>query len=545
MRPGLVTQFGEPIRPSRPNRPQGLGQVGYQQTAWDAASYATEETRDWNAWLASPDIENNFARDTIVARIRDLVRNDGWAAGAITRITDGVVGGDMRPIAKPDWRYLSMFNPACDESWAKEFGRAAEALYRSWSTDMDCWCDASQRHTMSQLFRLAFRSKLVDGEALAVLLWIPQRRRTGRARYSTALQVIDSDRLSNPQLGIDTRTRRAGVELDDYGAPLAYWIRQAHMGDWFNPAASVTWDRFERATDFGRRIVLHDFDADRPGEHRPAGGILKPVLGRMKMLSRYDSVELQAAVINAVFSAYIESPNDPETVAEALGADTDGPSGWNNYQSARQEYHDAKKLKLSGARIPTLFPGEKIVGVDGKRPSTNYAAFENACLRNVATATGISAEQISQDWSKTNYSSARASLMEAWKTLKRRRQDFASGFASPVYAAFLEEAVDRGELPMPAGAPDFIEARAAYAACTWMGPPLGWVDPVKEAQAAVLRMDAGLSTLQDECALQGLDYEEVIAQRSLEVRAFKEAGLIPPTWYGQPAQEVEQKPLPQ
>ena len=47
-------------------------------------------------------------------------------------------------------------------------------------------------------------------------------------------------------------------------------------------------------------------------------------------------------------------------------------------------------------------------------------------------------------------------------------------------------------------------------------------------------MDAALSTLQDECASQGLDYEEVIAQRSIEVKAFKEAGLVPPTWYGMP-----------
>ena len=58
-------------------------------------------------------------------------------------------------------------------------------------------------------------------------------------------------------------------------------------------------------------------------------------------------------------------------------------------------------------------------------------------------------------------------------------------------------------------------------------------------------MDAGLSTLRDECAVQGKDYEEVIAQRSIEVKLFKEAGLLPPIWYGQPATEAAAKPIPE
>jgi capsid protein len=51
------------------------------------------------------------------------------------------------------------------------------------------------------------------------------------------------------------------------------------------------------------------------------------------------------------------------------------------------------------------------------------------------------------------------------------------------------------------------------------------VDPTKEAQAAVLRMNAGISTLEAECAEQGLDYEEVIAQRRIEHLMLGEAGL--------------------
>lgn len=542
--PALVDQFGNALRPQRaavaPRNRVGMieaSKVGF----WDAASYTSPETRDWNPWLASPDIENNFARDTIVARIRDLVRNDGWASGAITRITDGVIGGDLRPVARPDWRALQAYSKSLDKVWADEFGRAAEALWRTWANDVGRWSDGGRRYTISQLFRLAFRQELVDGEALAMLLWAPERMGPGRAKYATALQLIDSDRLSNPHLTIDTVNLRAGVEIDDYGAARAYHIRRAHLGDWFNAAASVTWDRVPRETAWGRPIIVHSFTSERPGEHRGAGGILRPVVARLRMLSSYDGAELQAAIVNAIFSAYIESPYDPAVVQDAL-TDASGAGEVGTYQDLRSAFHQDRGLKLDNARIPTLFPGEKITAVDSKRPSQNYGPFENAFLRNIAAAIGTSAEQISQDWSKTNYSSARAALLEAWKTLKRRQQDFATSFAAPVWSAFLEEAMDRGELPLPPGAPDFIEARTEYSGAIWMGPPRGWIDPVKEAQASVLRMDAGLSTLEQECAEQGLDWEEVIEQRAIERARFKALGLPYPTWFGTDATDASQKP---
>ena len=43
-------------------------------------------------------------------------------------------------------------------------------------------------------------------------------------------------------------------------------------------------------------------------------------------------------------------------------------------------------------------------------------------------------------------------------------------------------------------------------------------------------MDAGLSTLQRECAEQGLDWEEMVEQRAIEVTMFKQKGLELPDW---------------
>lgn len=147
-----------------------------------------------------------------------------------------------------------------------------------------------------------------------------------------------------------------------------------------------------------------------------------------------------------------------------------------------------------------------------------------------ASATGLSREQVAQKWSETNYSSARAALLESWKTLTRRANDFKTNTATPIYANWLGEPMDNGELPLPNGAPPYIECRNEYARCGWLGVARGWVDPVKEKQGSVLGMNAGLSTLKRECAEQGLDWEEVVHQRAVEVRLFKELDLDLPNW---------------
>jgi capsid protein len=154
-------------------------------------------------------------------------------------------------------------------------------------------------------------------------------------------------------------------------------------------------------------------------------------------------------------------------------------------------------------------------------------------LRNVASGIGLSAQQVSNDWSDVNYSSARGALLEAWKTLGRRRHDFAEGFAAPIRIGWLEEAHAVDDLPLPNGAPKFVECRGAYARATWVGPGVGWVDPVAESQGAIMRMDGALSTLQDECSQQGLDFEEVLEQRRYELQLFDEYKIPRPEWAGE------------
>ncbi|MDE1901510.1 MAG: phage portal protein [Alphaproteobacteria bacterium] len=517
------------------------GREGWGGVPYDAADNYGEHMAAWQSLLWSPDTELNPYRDRIVSRVRDMVRNDGWASGAVTRILDNVVGANFRPISKPDYRTLAHVsgNPAFDAEWANEYKNAVEANWRIWANDPGRYCDTARALNVAQIMRLGFRHELIEGDALARVAWMPERVGKGRARYATAIEVIDPDRLSNPQLRFDQQTMRGGVQVDENGAAVGYWIREAHQGDWFNAAKSVTWEFEPRETEWGRPVIIHHFEHERAAQHRGGAGILTPVLQRLKMLIKYDGTELDAAIINAIFAAYIESPYDPQMVQDALG-DSDSVGA---YQNMRQDFHHERRITLGGSRVLNLFPGEKMNAVSATRPANNFRDFEGAMLRNVASGIGISAQQLSNDWSDVNYSSARAALLESWKTMTRRRDNFAHGFADPIFCAWLEESMDVDNLPLPAGAPDYADFRGAYARCRWMGPGRGWIDPVDEKAGAILGIDAALSTLEAECAEQGLEVEEVLDQRARELKMFADRGIPLPSWANaEKAMDAARKP---
>lgn len=496
--------------------------------AYDAQAWHSQDFGEWFPFIRSPDAEINVDRDRVVARIRDLTRNDGWASGAIDAMADSAIGASFFPRPAPNWRALQRLDPRLDHVWASEFGATAEAEWRLWGDDPGRWCDGARGMGITQLLRLAFIHKIRDGDALAVLLWDEGARAPGAAQYATRVQLIDPDRLSNPYEMLDQDRMRGGVEIDLLGAPLAYWFRRAEPNDWFQAADSMIWDRFARDTDWGRPVVVHDFHRDRAGQHRGTG-VLQAVVSRFKMLARFDQVSLQRAVLQALIGIFVKSPYDAEMVQSALEVEGDGLGA---YQEMRMAYGaEHPPAMMGGLRLPKLFPGESIESVKSDSTLSEFDNFEHAVLRSISAATGQSAEEVSHDYSKTNYSSARASMLAAWKTLVRRRAEFAGGFATPIFAAFLEEAVDRNRVPLPAGAPDFAEWRSAYAHCRWIGPGRGWVDPVKERQGEVLGLDAGFNTLEEVCAESaGADWRERLEQRALEIAEMTRLGIPKPIW---------------
>ncbi|ETX26860.1 phage portal protein [Roseivivax isoporae] len=506
-----------PKVPRRRATAGGLRDAGFNgATPYTAADSAIDTLAGFLPENRAIDAEILPGRDRVSARARDLVRNNGWATGAIAKEVDSVIGANFRPLLKPDWRALGL-----SAEWARAFKEAVEARWRSYADDPRKLADTTRSQTVSQMFGTAYRTYLVDGEALALLNW--RRFRPTK----TTLRLVDPDLLTNPNGGADTAGLRGGVEISRDGAARAYHFRQGHPATtWANYADAFRWKRIAREGRNGRPQVLHFFDKVRDGQTRGISR-LAPIVEKLKMEDHYSRVELQAAVINAVLAAFIKSPMGPEVIDELFG-EGDGQA-FLGYQAARSEYYrDRPGMKIGGARVQTLYPNDEIGMVNTARPAAQFADFESAVLRHIASGLGVSYEQLASDWSKTNYSSARAAMIEIWRGFAARRTTFAQGFCQPFFMAWLEEQVMDGHIPLPSGAPDFYAFWPAYARTKWIGPGKGFVDPVKEAQAAAMRVALGLSTLEEEAAeLTGTDYADNMEQIRSEIDAMPEGTLHP------------------
>ncbi|KAF8818071.1 phage portal protein [Rickettsia endosymbiont of Cardiosporidium cionae] len=468
-----------------------------KDTAHDSASKNAKQLRNWLPRKGSADSDLLPELDTLVSRSRDLVRNNGIAAGALQTLVDNVVGTGFRLSATPDYRALGK-----DKVWAEEFAEKIEMLWRSWA-DTDT-CDATRMMNFAGITSLVYKSSLLNGEALILPLWFPSRK------FSTVLQVVEADRLSNPNNIADTEKLRGGIEIGAYGTPLAYWIQKYHDGDKFLLQKRNEWQRIPRRGVFGRLRVIHIHDKERTGQTR-GKPVLTSVLSNFKMLGEYESSELQAAIVNAMIAAFVETPMSGDELRTLFDDSTE------EYLKARNE----SNIKLQGGAIIPVFPGDKISSFTPSRPNTAYSNFVENVLRHIATGLNIPYELLEKDFSKTNYSSARAALLEGWRHFACRRRWLISSFLQPIYELFFEEVVAKGLID----APEFFANKYAYTRSKWIGAGRGWIDPVKEVQAAKMRIELGISTYEDECAAQGLDWIEVFEQRSREKNKIKELGL--------------------
>lgn len=505
-------------RRARSSRMKAAVAPAPSMAAYDGAAGGDLSFMDWNPVAASADADLLPDLQSLTARARDLSRNNGVVAGGMQTLRDNIVGSTLRLSTAPDYRLLGK-----SLEWALAWGNNTEAKFRSWADTTEV--DAGRSQNLLGLTLQVLGGAMLNGDAAALPLWLPRPD----ARWGTRMLVVESDRLSTP-LGLEHRDDiRGGVEMDRYGAPLAYHFLKRHPGDAFGFGAfgtgavqpALEWDRVPAYTAWGRRRVVHLLDRERTGQSR-GRPIVSAVMSEFRMAGKYASNELKASVANSLVAAFLESDLSQEAAAQLFGDDP--RAAWNqSAQQSRGTNRDLRKLD-AGAVIP-LPVGARLSSFTPSRPNQAFEAFMLATMRNIAAGMNMPYELLLKDFSRTNYSSARAALLEAWRYFNGRRRWLTDYWLRAVYELWLEEAVNAGEVD----APDFYANRYAYSRARFIFGGRGWVDPVKEATAAQLRMQMGLSTLERECAEQGEDYEEVLDQLAMERRMRADRGLSEPS----------------
>lgn len=183
-------------------------------------------------------------------------------------------------------------------------------------------------------------------------------------------------------------------------------------------------------------------------------------------------------------------------------------------------------------------PGHKPHIITNSRPGPTFDAFYERILRAAAASTGQPYEMVAKDFSKTNYSSARAALLEVWKLHTLFQDWFVRGYLYRLWGMVLEEAWLRGMLAVPAGAPSFYDSplvRHAWLSAVWTRPPRGQIDPVKEREAEQLGLDNYTETRTALCHARGMDFKTLAMTRARENRLMEKLNLQEAPRAGAPA----------
>jgi lambda family phage portal protein len=451
------------------------------------------------------------------ARSRDLVRNSPIASGAIETQVTHVVGSGLSLQSKIDAERLGM-----EDEEASEWQSNTERLFTMWAESE--FADAFDQQNFYELQDLAFRSRLESGDSFVVLAGVNRPDWP----FTIALQIIEADRISNPNLAGDTEQMTAGIEKNASGQPIAVHIADRHPGRGI-PTSKMKWQRIAIYGNSGRRNVIHLMRKLRPGQTRGVPE-LAPIIEQLKQLSRYSEAEVDAAVNSAVFALFAKM--DPDTFTDVFD------------DTAQQAVLDSAKRwdgTIKSGAVVNLLPGESIENPVQNRPNPNFDPFVSAVMRQIGIGLNIPYEVLSKHF-QSSYSAARAALLDAWRTFRVRREWLAAKLCQPVYEEWLADAVATGLVAAPGFFADPM-IRKAWSGAKWNGDGPGSIDPEKEARAARERMDIGLTTLAEEIVgYDGGDWETKHRQQVEEKEARIEGGLIAPVTMTSPGAAAPMMP---
>lgn len=477
--------------------------MGYEN---GGASLTSRSMKSWTPrhGSAKQDIDEHLP--ILRSRAADLVMNDCVGSAIVQTLTTGVIGSGLKlfPRIKADDVGLS-----ADE--VRRWARQVKREFNLWATSPD-HADYFRRLNFYEMQAIAFRAALTDGDCFILFR---RRQPTTLSPYSLRLQVVDALRVSNPLSNVGTQTEMLfgankivrGIEVDRQGSLVAIHVsnRLWNESDLLQP--ELTWQRVQWfGTATGAPNVLHICKDQVPGQFRGVP-VLAPVIESLKQVSRYSDAELAASIIRSFFALFFTKERNNF-----------------NLNMIQEDDSVAPDFKVGSPSVTDLPPGVNVQSVDTAKQTSVFADFTQAFLKNICAAVGLPYEVVLKTFN-ASYSASRAALLQAEDEFKQRRQAFITDFCAPIYEQFLTEAIALGRIEAPSFFDDPLKHQA-WLAADWLSETNHSLDAVKEANAAKLRLELGLSTYERETAnLNGSDFWENIDALNQE-RAALNAGQL-------------------
>lgn len=449
-------------------------------------------TSGWGTQTTSEDTELSTSLRTARNRSRELVRDAAYAKRAKVIIQNNLIGTGIGMQAK-----VLTSRGELNERINDEIEEAFEG-----------WMDGAQCHT-GEALHLSDMERQLAGQVFEAgeILVRMHPKRFGPSRVPLALEVIEPERIADefqPGPAEATNQVRLGVEVNSFGAAVAYWIRNQHPGELRMSAESV--GKIERVP---ARDIIHLRVIDRWPQTR-AMPWMHASGRKFNDMDGLTEAEITASRGAACYMGFIETPDSEK-----------------NPLHAEEQEDGSFQQELEPALIDRLAPGEKFNFAAPNRPNAQLDPFMRMMLREVAAGTGPSYESLSRDYSQSNYSSSRLALMDdrdLWRVLQMW---FIRTFRARLHRMWLQQAV-MAKVLRTINVEQYAVDPARFEAVRFKPRGWGWIDPTKEVQAYEQAIRNGFTTVTAVIAAtgDGRDLEDVLKERKHELKMMSEAGLM-------------------
>lgn len=446
-------------------------------------------------WIASAFKTNaDLIRDgrALILRSREMAKNSGDYRKYLRMCERNVVGSTgfklQMNVRKPNGEKDEAANREIEARWER-FGQAGG-------------CTVTRLGTMRDFAKTVVRNWRIDGEVFL------RRVRGYRNRDRFAWQLLDPMACPfwlNENLP-DGRKIRLGVELDEWEAPTAYYFMSARPESMnifleYDPVVSVQGKPYIRIP---AEEVNHFYTVEFRGQVRgfPLG---TAAMQTLSMLDIYYQVELIAADASS------------RKLGKMINEELSGAYGGRNQDGkpAQPQY-----IHQDPGSWDVLHGKWKMETYDPQHPVGNFSPFVKAQKRAIANGLDVAYNTFANDLEGVNFSSIRSGVLDEREAWMDDQEKFIGELLVPEFGEWLK--MQFYDPSFPYSFSEFERLNKPV----FLGRRWPWVDPMKDAQAALLQMSMGATTPQDIAANLGNDFDEnaeAVAEAGPKLAAMAQA----------------------
>ena len=465
----ILDEHGQPYARVRVSESLGRsprGYPAYTRAGFDAASPSHTDNR--RHWLNADELAPNSAasaevRRTLRKRARYEAKNNSYCRGMVSTLANDSVGRGPR---------LQL---------QRESGADNREIEQAWTG----WTRAIR---LAAKLRQIRQAKAVDGETLGIMVDNPRLY-----PVTLDLRLLECDYLASPwnYLG-DNENHVDGVELDELGEPIKYWILDHHPGNDYvlGLPSEGSWYPPSR--------VFHVVYADRAGQVRGIPEIT-PALDLYAILRRYTLATLGAAETASDVAGILKSAAPPDTSPQLVDP--------------------FLPIEFERRALLTMPMGWDMQQLKAEQPTTAYGDFKKEIINEIARCLHMPFNVAAGNSSNYNYASGRLDHQLYFRAIEIERHNVEIEILDRLFGLWLSEylMVTRNVRPRDLVVEEWPRR--------WVWDGFRHADPAKEANAVQTLWNLGLLTDDQYLLREGIDPEEHYAQQAEQSARRRELKL--------------------